>query len=78
MKSLFLGNPHAAFYLVIRYIRDSDLESAKAVIRVAAQDESYASKMRSWVEEEALSAKFSELVLQELSPQLCEKSLECQ
>ncbi|RCN38485.1 Sel1 repeat protein [Ancylostoma caninum] len=72
------GNPHAAFYLVVRYIRDSDLESAKPVIRVAAQDKGYASQMRSWVEEEALTGKFSGLVLQELSPQLCENSLELQ
>ncbi|KIH46419.1 Sel1 repeat protein [Ancylostoma duodenale] len=72
------GNPHAAFYLVVRYIRDSDLESAKPVIRVAAQDEGYASQMRSWVEEKALTGKFSGLVLQELSPQLCENSIEFQ
>ncbi|EYC27091.1 hypothetical protein Y032_0009g520 [Ancylostoma ceylanicum] len=73
-----IGNPHAAFYLVVRYIRDSDLESAKALIRVAAQDQGYASQMRTWAEEEALPGKFSGLVLQELSPQLCEDSVEFQ
>ncbi|KAK6739790.1 hypothetical protein RB195_008344 [Necator americanus] len=70
------GNPHAAFYLVIRYIRDSDMDSAKKMISIAARDKNYANKMRSWVEEDSLSDKFSGLVLQELSSQMCELSIE--
>ncbi|KAJ1347721.1 hypothetical protein KIN20_038383 [Parelaphostrongylus tenuis] len=65
-KAAIRGNVHAAFYLVVRYIRDSDPESAKDVIRIAARDEDYANKMRSWTEGSFLEGKCFQLVKQML------------
>ncbi|KAE9416935.1 hypothetical protein Angca_005967, partial [Angiostrongylus cantonensis] len=66
-KAAVEGNVHAAFYLLVRYIRDYDVESAKEVIRIAARDEGYATEMRSWTENRFLNGKCFQLVEQVLA-----------
>ncbi|KJH43553.1 Sel1 repeat protein [Dictyocaulus viviparus] len=65
-KAALKGNVHAAFYLVVRHIRDSDLEEAESVIRIAACDEGYASEMESWTEGNFLDVMCSQFIKQAL------------